>query len=251
MVTWVKLRDRQQESRPPLAFFNTHFDHQGPTARRESARLLRRKIGDSGKNCAVIVTGDFNTDQDTPPYQALFGPDAEQLSPIVDSYRTAHPDKEARRGNVFRIPGLRDQRSADRLDWRVPRLAGHVRSHRSYCPGRPYAVGSFSRHRRLAAAAMTSTEESHSQHTLHLGLLRYDTALDSTPVNRYERPSSKTLAVTSRCPWEPVVGRSESTAPRRSWRGRGTASRQCSCRSGLSGIPSGTDPRSHPHCQRN
>ncbi len=115
MVTWVKLRDRQQESRRPLAFFNTHFDHQGATARLESARLLRRQIGALGKDCAIIVTGDFNTDQDSPPYQVLFGPDAEPFSPIVDSYRTAHPDKEPDEGTFsgFQASGT----SGARIDW--------------------------------------------------------------------------------------------------------------------------------------
>jgi endonuclease/exonuclease/phosphatase family metal-dependent hydrolase len=115
MVTWVKLRDRQQESRPPLVFFNTHFDHQGPTARLESARLLRQQIRSLGKDCAIIVTGDFNTDQDSPPYEVLFGPDAEHSSPIVDSYRTAHPDKEPDEGTFsgFQASGT----SGERIDW--------------------------------------------------------------------------------------------------------------------------------------
>ena len=44
MVSWVKLRDRTDPEGRPIAFFNTHFDHRGPKARIESARLLRRKI---------------------------------------------------------------------------------------------------------------------------------------------------------------------------------------------------------------
>jgi endonuclease/exonuclease/phosphatase family metal-dependent hydrolase len=67
MVTWVKLRDRRQESLSPIVFFNTHFDHMGTTARLESAKLLRRKIASFSDTCSVIVTGDFNTDEASPP----------------------------------------------------------------------------------------------------------------------------------------------------------------------------------------
>ena len=98
MVTWVKLRDRRQAAAPPVVFFNTHFDHRGPTARLESARLLRRQAMTLGKGCAVIVTGDFNTDEGSPPYQALFGPVDDQPAPVVDSYRAAHPDRASDEG---------------------------------------------------------------------------------------------------------------------------------------------------------
>src|SRR4051794_26602360 len=57
MVTWVKLRDRTDPEARPIAFFNTHFDHRGPQARIESARLLRRKVEELGVGCRVVLTG--------------------------------------------------------------------------------------------------------------------------------------------------------------------------------------------------
>ena len=73
MVTWVKLRDRTNPEARPIAFFNTHFDHRGPKARVESARLLRKKIEELGEGCRVVLTGDFNSGDGSEPYRTLFG----------------------------------------------------------------------------------------------------------------------------------------------------------------------------------
>ena len=69
ILTWAKLTDRQ--SGKPLYFLNTHFDHQGETARLESARLIRRHIAGLPGEHTVILTGDFNCDSMEAPYQEL------------------------------------------------------------------------------------------------------------------------------------------------------------------------------------
>jgi endonuclease/exonuclease/phosphatase family metal-dependent hydrolase len=115
MVTWVKLRDRRNLIASPLAFFNTHFDHRGPAARLESARLLRRQIGDIGKDCSLIVTGDFNTAEGSAPYRALFDLDEGQESPVVDTYRRAHPKRDTHEGT---FSGFRPEpNTGSRIDW--------------------------------------------------------------------------------------------------------------------------------------
>ena len=115
MVTWVKLRDRRQEKAPPLLFLNTHFDHRGPEARLESARLLRRQTEKLGQGCRVIVTGDFNAGLESAPYQALFGEVDGKPSPLVDTYRAVHPEKQHEEGT---FSGFRaDSTSGPRIDW--------------------------------------------------------------------------------------------------------------------------------------
>ncbi len=42
VVTWVKFRDRK--TKKIFFAFNTHFDHIGQVARRESAKLLLQKV---------------------------------------------------------------------------------------------------------------------------------------------------------------------------------------------------------------
>lgn len=115
MATWVKLRDRRAADARPILFLNTHFDHRGVLARAESARLLRRQILSLGEGCFVIVTGDFNADEDSQPYRALFGQVEDQASPLVDAFRAAHPQPAPNEGT---FSGFRaDAIDGARIDW--------------------------------------------------------------------------------------------------------------------------------------
>jgi endonuclease/exonuclease/phosphatase family metal-dependent hydrolase len=58
IVTWARFRDRKTGKE--FYHFNTHFDHIGKMARRESARLLIDKVAAIAKNTPAVVTGDFN-----------------------------------------------------------------------------------------------------------------------------------------------------------------------------------------------
>ena len=55
---WTKLKDRITNKE--FYFFNTHFDHVGVTARRESAKLITRKMEELAGSETVICEGDFN-----------------------------------------------------------------------------------------------------------------------------------------------------------------------------------------------
>jgi len=69
VVTWGKFQDKK--SGKIFYHFNTHFDHKGEIAREMSGRLLIEKIQlIAGKNPA-FVTGDFNTEEDSLPYQTI------------------------------------------------------------------------------------------------------------------------------------------------------------------------------------
>lgn len=73
VASWLKLRDRRTGS--DFLIVNTHFDHVGQEARRESAHLLTRRIdalvrpGD--QKLPVILMGDFNSRQSDAPYAAI------------------------------------------------------------------------------------------------------------------------------------------------------------------------------------
>jgi endonuclease/exonuclease/phosphatase family metal-dependent hydrolase len=70
VCSWVKLRDRW--TLQTFYHFNTHFDHIGKTARRESARLIVTRIQNITKlNAPVILTGDFNTGPNSDAYRAI------------------------------------------------------------------------------------------------------------------------------------------------------------------------------------
>jgi endonuclease/exonuclease/phosphatase family metal-dependent hydrolase len=115
MVTRVRLRDRQQASAKPLVFFNTHFDHMGVRARLESARLLRNRVAALSRTCNVIVTGDFNEGEDSPPYQALFGAINGASSPLRDTFRIAHPVRGANEGTFTEFKA--EATGGPRIDW--------------------------------------------------------------------------------------------------------------------------------------
>lgn len=93
MVSWVLLNDKTNETGDPILFVNTHFDHKGVQARAESGKLIRQRI-ESLKHLAdnpiVILTGDFNTDEGSEPYQALL----ENNDWFTDTYREVHPERK-------------------------------------------------------------------------------------------------------------------------------------------------------------
>jgi endonuclease/exonuclease/phosphatase family metal-dependent hydrolase len=52
--------------------FNTHFDHVGEVARKESAKLIIQKIEDLNKNkIPVVLTGDFNLEPESEPIKMI------------------------------------------------------------------------------------------------------------------------------------------------------------------------------------
>jgi endonuclease/exonuclease/phosphatase family metal-dependent hydrolase len=115
MATWVKLRDRSAEGAMPILFLNTHFDHRGPQARAKSAELIRQQVGLLGKDCAIIVTGDFNAGEASEPYKALFGQMDGQDSPLLDCYRTRHPERAKNEGTGSGFKA--DNTGGARIDW--------------------------------------------------------------------------------------------------------------------------------------
>ncbi len=117
IATWVKLADRSDADEPPLLFVNTHFDHQGAEARRESAAMVRRFVAERGEGCRVVVTGDFNAGEGTPPYEALFAPARGEASPLIDTFRAAVPKRGAE-GPEGTFTGFDAKNTGgDRIDW--------------------------------------------------------------------------------------------------------------------------------------
>jgi endonuclease/exonuclease/phosphatase family metal-dependent hydrolase len=115
MATWVKLRDRKDDAAKPVLWINTHFDHRGPRARIEAAKIIRDKAESLGKGCSILITGDFNSAEGSEPYKALFAKVGDKDSPVVDTYRVAHPNRGANEGtaNGFKASAT----TGNRIDW--------------------------------------------------------------------------------------------------------------------------------------
>jgi endonuclease/exonuclease/phosphatase family metal-dependent hydrolase len=99
--TWARLTD----SRDGASFFvyNVHFDNRTPAARTASARVLAAHIRDRSPADPVVVTGDFNADEDAAPMRYLLGRDPLQDDngratmtpiPLVDTFRARHDLRE-------------------------------------------------------------------------------------------------------------------------------------------------------------
>ncbi|MFI5129940.1 MAG: endonuclease/exonuclease/phosphatase family protein [Chitinophagales bacterium] len=58
IVTWAKFKDRK--TKRIFFAFNTHFDHIGQVARRESAKIILKSVKDIAGDTPVVFTGDFN-----------------------------------------------------------------------------------------------------------------------------------------------------------------------------------------------
>lgn len=69
VTTWVQLKELNTGN--VLFVFNTHFDHQGVEARKESSKLLLQKIQQIAGNQPVICMGDFNSTPETTQIQEL------------------------------------------------------------------------------------------------------------------------------------------------------------------------------------
>jgi endonuclease/exonuclease/phosphatase family metal-dependent hydrolase len=97
IVTWAKFKEKQGGGE--FYLFNTHFDHQGPMARLESAKLLRTKAVETAGNHPVVVIGDFNCTPTSPPYLWLVGkeppPPGSAEADKVASVEPAAPAKGA------------------------------------------------------------------------------------------------------------------------------------------------------------
>ena len=69
IVTWGKFRDKRTGK--IFFHFNTHFDNKSPKAREMSAKLLVERIKGIAGDAPFFVTGDFNTEDKSQPYQTL------------------------------------------------------------------------------------------------------------------------------------------------------------------------------------
>jgi endonuclease/exonuclease/phosphatase family metal-dependent hydrolase len=82
IVTWAIFKEKKTETR--FVFFNTHFDHIGELARKESAILLKKKIEEIAENLLVILTGDLNLPPEAEVVKSLLEDDF-----LLDSRKTS------------------------------------------------------------------------------------------------------------------------------------------------------------------
>lgn len=84
IATWARFRDVR--SGCTWVHVNTHFDHVGDSARVESARLIRRRLGALANGLPLTMTGDFNATPSHPAYTTLTtGTGTDDSRPLRDA----------------------------------------------------------------------------------------------------------------------------------------------------------------------
>ncbi|HIU55117.1 MAG TPA: endonuclease/exonuclease/phosphatase family protein [Candidatus Gallibacteroides avistercoris] len=85
ICSWAQFKDKISGKK--FYFFNVHYDHIAPIARRESSKLLLQRIKEIAGDAPVFCTGDFNADETSEPIQLIYNDGL-----LKDSYRiTATP----------------------------------------------------------------------------------------------------------------------------------------------------------------
>lgn len=69
LCVWVRFRDKQTDKE--FYLFNSHFDHIGPEAKLMSAYILVDTVREIAKGMPAFMTGDFNSDESSQPYQTI------------------------------------------------------------------------------------------------------------------------------------------------------------------------------------
>lgn len=119
VATWARLRERSDQAKP-FVFINTHFDHRGEEARRQSALVLRERLLKIAGEQPVILTGDFNCGETSPPYTTLL-----EGGGLRDTWLQSATNRTAESGTFH---GFSGKAGAERIDWILVSPAWGVRS---------------------------------------------------------------------------------------------------------------------------
>lgn len=112
IVTWANFED--QKTGEKFYFFNTHFDHVGTEAQRESAYLLKSKIKKISEGGPVIVSGDFNVPPENRVYKIMVGRDSVNLQ---DSRMISRDHSHGPDSTFHGFEGLDENPQKDRIDY--------------------------------------------------------------------------------------------------------------------------------------
>ena len=107
IASYAKLRDKATGK--VFMAVNTHFDHVGVKARRESAKLIMRKIQEIVGKQPAVVTGDFNVTEDDEAYKTMIGQQTNgQMVKFNDAYHMTpnHTGTTYTWHNFCKIPPL-------------------------------------------------------------------------------------------------------------------------------------------------
>lgn len=84
ICSWVRLLAKSGHA---FAVYNVHMDHELQFAREQSVRLVLEHIGSRNVSQPVLLTGDFNMEEDNPALRRMY----EGAPSLRDTFRLLHP----------------------------------------------------------------------------------------------------------------------------------------------------------------
>lgn len=123
VVTWGKFRQKQHTRE--FYLYNTHLDHVGSTARKESARLLMDSVQAVDEHVPVIITGDFNSVPSDQPYQTII--EKRKNRRMVDTKSVSRQPHYGPNG-TFNAFNIRDY-AVDPIDYIFVSEGANVKTH--------------------------------------------------------------------------------------------------------------------------
>lgn len=137
VCTWGQFRD--QPTGKAFFIFNTHFDHIGETARRESAKLVLENIRRQAAAAPAILTGDFNATDTSAVYQILSEGALAPAAPSHLLYDTRHISLLPHYGPLWTFHGFGKVAARPGIDYVFVTSGVKVLRHGTIAEGERYA----------------------------------------------------------------------------------------------------------------
>jgi endonuclease/exonuclease/phosphatase family metal-dependent hydrolase len=107
MATWAKLKDKGTGK--TYFAINTHFDHRGVEARKESAKLMLEMLPKLAGDLPIVLTGDFNSTPSSEAYAILSGKKAEGKGLLADARAVSKSEPRGPYGTFNNFTRISDQ----------------------------------------------------------------------------------------------------------------------------------------------
>ncbi|MBN2093246.1 endonuclease/exonuclease/phosphatase family protein [candidate division KSB1 bacterium] len=113
IVTWGEFEDNRTGKK--FYHFNTHFDHRGEQARKNSVRLLLSKVQSIAGTKPVVVTGDFNFNESSPLYHLIV--DSAQVQNLYELFDSKKRCQQPLHGPSGTFQGFKELIPNQKIDY--------------------------------------------------------------------------------------------------------------------------------------
>ncbi|MCA9129506.1 MAG: endonuclease/exonuclease/phosphatase family protein [Planctomycetales bacterium] len=113
IASWIRLRMAGGDKSCLLV--NTHFDHRGAIARKESAKLLRAWIAGNRQGLPAILIGDLNAQLGSEPLEELLSNPNDGVNELIDARQVAEQQDNGPNSTWNGFDHIVDKRRIDHI----------------------------------------------------------------------------------------------------------------------------------------